>query len=339
VTRLLVLTFLAAPCCDGGRALADQGEYDSTIGIRLLETPTNRAGDPRAQVYIVDHLAPGTTIKRRVSVTNSSLQPRHIEVFPGAASISDSTFNAMSDRSTNELTSWVSFDKAALDLQGAETSEVLVTIAVPRTGSEGEKYGVIWAETSAPSNTPDNVLMISRVGIRIYLDVGAGGESPSSFEIGSITPARTKDGQPEVLAAVRNTGGRALDMAGELSLSDGPGGVSAGPFPLAVGATLLPGQSSQVRILLDKRLPVGPWAARLTLRSGSIERTVTATITFPSADDTVGAPVTPDSWLEANLWWLIALLVALVLSFFVGRRLLARHRARAGSAAAIQGAE
>ena len=324
MARLLVPAFLAALCCAGTGAVADQNRAGSTIGVRLLEAPANRRDDPRAQTYIVDHLAPGAVIRRRMSITNSSPMPQHIEVFPSAATIEDNAFEAMSGRVASELTGWISVDRAALEVPAWQSAQVLVTIAVAPNAPEGEQYGVVWAQTSAPSATSDNVMMISRVGIRVYLDVGAGGEPPSNFEVGSLTPARTKDGQPEVLADLHNTGGRALDISGELSLSDGPGGVSAGPFPLTVGATVLPDHTAQVRVLMAKGLPDGPWKVRLTLRSGLIERTTTAALTFPSTADTLGAPVTPDSWIAKPLV-LLGVLAALGLSFLAARRRLARR--------------
>lgn len=329
----LVLTCLAALANGSAGAPPDGDRTKNSIGIRLLELPANRFGDPRAQIYIVDHLAPGAVIKRHVLVTNSSPEPQHIEVFPGAASIDDDAFNELPGRATNELTSWISLNRTAVDLPPGGSEKVLVTIAVDPIAATGERYGVIWAETSVPSNTPENVLMVTRVGVRIYLNVGPGGDPAPSFDISSLTPLRDGDRRPEVLATVHNTGGRALDMAGELSLSDGPGGVNAGPFPVSNAVTVLPGDTAGVRTVLDQRLPDGPWKARLTLRSGYIERVVTATLTFPATAGTVGGPVTPENWFQAHpllASGLAALLgVALFAAFFVARRMLiSRHRER-----------
>lgn len=82
-------------------------------------------------------------------------------------------------------------------------------------------------------------------------------------------------------AQVRNSGGRALEMSGSLTISDGPGGLRAGPYPATLGTTLATGQTSPVSVVLDKQLPSGPWKVRLSLQSGMIKRTVTTTLTFP----------------------------------------------------------
>lgn len=63
-----------------------------------------------------------------------------------------------------------------------------------------------------------------RVGIRLYVLVGAGNPPAADFAVESLTAARSADGLPVVRAAVRNTGGRALDLSGTLRLVAGPTG-------------------------------------------------------------------------------------------------------------------
>ena len=60
-----------------------------------------------------------------------------------------------------------------------------------------------------------------------------------------------------MLANVQNTGGRALDMRGKLELEDGPGGLSAGPFPASLGTTLAPGDTGTVTVMLNAQVPAG----------------------------------------------------------------------------------
>ena len=115
----------------------------------------------------------------------------------------------------------------------------------------------------------------------MYLSVGPGGAPPSNFAIGPLTAERSAAGEPIVVATVRNTGKRTLDIRGTLTLSGGPGGLRAGPFPVTLGATLGPSASEPATIRLDGRLPRGPWRAQLRLTSGSLQRTAAATITFP----------------------------------------------------------
>jgi hypothetical protein len=137
---------------------------------------------------------------------------------------------------------------------------------------------------------------------------------------------RRADGRPAVTARVSNIGERALDLRGELSLSDGPGGLSAGPFEATVGTTLLPGSSAPVQILLDEAIRGGPWTATITMRSGLLERRAGAEITFPDEAGQEPAPV-PALPLRENpavlvpiAGGLIALLALLLLLAFLRRR-------------------
>jgi hypothetical protein len=115
----------------------------------------------------------------------------------------------------------------------------------------------------------------------MYVTVGSGGAPSSNFGIGRIEAERSATGEPLVVAQIRNSGRRALEISGTLTLSHGPGGLSAGPFPVRLGAALAPDGSEPLIVQLDKQLPRGPWRAQLQLRSGLLHRTAVATITFP----------------------------------------------------------
>lgn len=256
-------------------------EPEGTFGIRLLEAPVIRRDDPRAYTSVVDHLNPGTTIHRRIEVSNTSSRPLSIDLYAAAASIEKQTFTFAAGRTQNELTEWTSVDRSVLRVPPDSKTTARITIRVPRAASRGERYGVVWAEVAGTDAGP--VKVINRVGIRIYLDVGPGGEPPSAFEIEEIVPRRSPKGEPEITAQVHNTGERALEMTGKLWLSDGPGGLQAGPFVVKPGTTLSRGDRAQIGVTLDKRLPEGPWKVRLTLRSGRVEHTATATLRFPAS--------------------------------------------------------
>ncbi|MGX4738493.1 peptidase [Kitasatospora griseola] len=285
-----------------------------TIGIKLLDAPENRRDDPRAQAYIVDHLAPGSTIERRVEVVNESSAPMHVDVYAAAAAIVKGQFAFAADRAANELTGWTSLDASGLDLAAHGTAKVRATIRVPRDAAAGERYGVVWAQTSSPADRRHNLAITGRVGVRMYLDVGPGGEPASDFEIEQLSPARGRDGRAELHARIHNTGGRALDINGVLSLSDGPGGLRAGPFTAKTGTTLAPGDRAEAVVPLDSRLPDGQWNVELTLRSGLVEHTARAAATFPTTPGGAGAVTASAAQSESYPTPVVAGLSALVLA-------------------------
>ncbi|KWV30203.1 hypothetical protein AWV63_24290 [Micromonospora rifamycinica] len=249
----------------------------AAVGIRLLDAPVNRRDDSRAHKYIVDHVHPGTTVKRRIVVENVSEIERKIAVYAAAAEVDRTGFVFAPDRTPNELSSWITVDHDEVELEPDDESVLTVTIVVPEKASAGERYAVIWAEVSTTDGA--NVRNVGRAGIRVYLSVGPGGEPPSGFEVTGLAGDRDGDGAPVVTAEVRNTGRRALDLAGQLRLTDGPGGLSVGPVR-AEADTLALGATTTVRVQLDPRLPDGPWNARLDLASGWTRRTATGSVSF-----------------------------------------------------------
>lgn len=283
-----------------------------TFGIRLLDAPTNRSDDPRARVYIVDHVLPGTTISRRIEVENETEETQGIDLYAGAASVRDGEFRFGDGRARNELTTWTSVDPGVAQVQPGAKQIATVTIAVPADASEGERYAVVWASLSADAPDGGGIAAVNRVGIRIYLSVGPGGEPPSDFEVSDLRATR-RDGVPIVTAQVKNTGGRALDVSGELRLGDGPAGLRAGPFPVTLGTTLGVGDTDRVTVELDKQIPPGPWQATMALKSGITERSASARLTFATSDTSAEDEDEPDGEASTVPWVPIAGGAAVVL--------------------------
>jgi hypothetical protein len=250
------------------------------IGVRLLDVPSKASLDPRARIYIIDHLAPGTVIRRRIEIANTTASGARVALYPAAASLGKGSFRAAAGRARNELSTWTRVTPATADVAAGKPIKAVVTIAVPSDAAPGERYGAVWAEVRSPDG---QITQVNRVGIRMYLSVGPGGPPAAGFKINTVTATRARDGRPAVIASVHNTGGRALDISGTLRLGAGPGGLKAGPFPAQLGTTLAIGATEPVTIPLDSRLPAGPWKARVDLHSGLVERHAQATITFPSA--------------------------------------------------------
>jgi hypothetical protein len=319
VLAALVLTVAVAAPVGASAAAPNPAQREApagSIGLRLVDTPATAGKDPRAQVYIVDHLAPGTAIRRRIEISNTTDSTAHIVLYPAAAAISNGTFLGAPGHTANDLSTWTSVRPGAIDVSAGALITATVTIAVPRDAAPGEQYGVVWAEARSAPSTGDGVVQVSRVGIRLYISVGPGGPPAANFTIDSLTADRSPDGRPMVLATVHNTGGRALDMSGTLRLMGGPGELSAGPFPVTLGTTLAVGDMGPVTIALDKQLPAGPWDARITLRSGLLERDERATITFP---DTTSPTSTRPGWLYPAIAGLVVVLLAIAAPFVVPR--------------------
>lgn len=319
---LIVVVVAPASASSAAPKPASRAADVGGIGLRLVDVPAAGSDDPRAQLYVVNHLAPGTVIERRIEISNTTASAARIVLYPAAATIERGSFLGAEGHTPNELSTWTSILPGAMDLRAGDREMATVTITVPSDAASGEQYGVVWAETrSAPSNG-DGVTQVSRVGIRLYISVGLGGAPAADFTIDSLTAERSTDGTPMVVATVHNIGGRALDMNGTLELLGGPGGLNAGPFPAILGTTLAIGETEPVTIALDEQVPAGPWEAVIILRSGLLERTARATITFPESGS--AAPVAIAS---ARPGWLYpAVAAAAVVLLGIGTPLVVRRR-------------
>lgn len=295
-----------------------------SVSIRLLDAPADRRDDPRAQVYVIDHLRQGDRIERRIELGNTTPRDTTLKLYAAAASVRDGTFVFGEGRARNELTSWTTVSPSEVLVPTGGTVTATVTVAVPDDAVDGERYAVIWAELPTSGG---QAAVINRVGVRMYVSVGEGEEPESDFTIETLTAGRTRDGTPVVRTHIENTGGRALDISGKLTLGDGPGGLRAGPFNVEVGTTLGVGERAPATVHLDKDLPNGPWDATVTIQSGELTKRARATITFPEEAGTSSEPVEAESvrkqrrvLIPVASLLVLALLVALVLLSVRGKR-------------------
>jgi hypothetical protein len=302
---------------------APQAPHGS-FGVRLYDAPVSEADNPRALRYIIDYLPTGTIIHRRILIANGEAHTARFTVYAGAAHIAAGQFVGDTGATRSELTGWVSVQHPVVTLAAGASVTDMVTIKVPSGATRGEHYGVVWVQQAAkaPTGGGSSVIEVDRVGVRIYLAVGRGGAPPTSFDINSVTGHLTAARQPVIVAHVSNTGGRAIDLNGTVSLADGPGNTSSGPFSARQTVTLAPGQSWNVTFAPPRSLPEGSWRATVALASGLTTATATTTIQLSPM---VAASAGPSGvqWIGLSLGSLI-----LVLAIGMGWRYALRSRRR-----------
>ncbi|MFN3339782.1 MAG: hypothetical protein ACK40Z_08800 [Dietzia sp.] len=336
LTRLLLALLLCVPL--GMIVMPDQGahanpqggagEPSGSIRISLLDIPADRVDDPRANSYIVDNIPPGESIARRVQVTNDTGAPAILDVYAGPAEILDGNFVPKPRGQTNPLTSWVGLSSDEVALENGQSAEVLVTIDVPDDAPEVEQYGAIWVSTRADdSDSEQQIQQVSRVGVRLYVSVGEGNGPPSDFGIDGLTPQRDAEGNAAVAVRVENTGGRAVDVSGTLTLGDGPGGLTAQAVSSST-LTVSPGDDGEVLFVIPSSVefPAGPWQATADLQSGWSQHSFSSEITFP--DQGIGE-ANNGGWPLA-VWGALAagLLAAILLATLLLRRRSPENRAQ-----------
>jgi hypothetical protein len=273
------------------------------------------ATDPRAKLYLIDRVSPGTTFRRNIEISNDTDSTYVVNCYSAAATINNGVFTGSVGDTQNDLTSWIRVGESQVHLRAHKSQTVEVTFSIPKAAESGERYGVIWAETRSNDNG-SGIATINRVGIRVYLSVGTGSAPISSFKITSMTPSRDSLGNPHLSAEVENTGERALDISGSLVLSSDATGMHAGPYAATLGTTLAIGQREPVEVNLPISLPKGPWVATLSLESGLTKETAVTEIEFPDSGTGPQVATKADSGF-AYVWVLALGLLLLVVASFL----------------------
>lgn len=312
VAAALVAVITAVSPAAGAPAAAvpSSDSEPGSVGVRLLDVPVSLADDPRAQQYIIDNLTPGTTVRRRIEVTNTTDSPLRVAVYPAAAHIAHGAFVGAAGNTKNEPSSWTTMEKPTLVVPAHDQAIDTAKIAVPKDAAPGEKYAVIWAQVSGGRG--GGIALVNRAGIRVYLSVGGHNPPASDFAARTMTAERDAGGHAVVRAQVRNTGGRALDLSGTLKLSGVSGNLSAGPYRVDLGTSLAPGQSEPVTIPVTDQVADGPWKATLELKSGLLDKTFHARIRFPHGEG-VGPAAVVDSMTSGRFAVPFRVLVLLIL--------------------------
>lgn len=280
--NLLALLALIASFTAASTTVVHAETGSGGIGIGLVNPPSDPAF-PNWETEIGGTLAPGSGLQRTVRVVNGDSTTRTVDVNVGAAWMRSGVYTIGEPGSTNRLTSWTGLDKQRVILAPGAGADVKVTVNIPADAPTGDRYATVWAQPAAPGG--GGVVSTSRVGVRMDVRVGPGAGTTADFTIDGLTAERDAAGQAVVVADVRNTGGWATEVGGELTLTDGPAGRTLGPL-YADEVVVAAGAGAKVRFRIpdSAELPAGPWRAHVALESGAVEREHDGEITFPAPD-------------------------------------------------------
>jgi hypothetical protein len=283
-------------------------EQPAGIGLRLVDGPTDAAGGLATDR--ISHVIPaGGTARWTIEVVNSGPDPLEVPLTVGAAELVDGQFRPADDAAGAELPDWVTIEPASPVVPAGSRLQATVTVEVPEDATDGDHAAAVWA--SATSHGP--VTQVNRVGLRTLITV-ADGVPAAGFSIGDITVEPAEDGPASIAVEVTNTGGRMLEVAGELDLHDGPGGVSAGALPLSP-TSIATGAIGTLRTPVDPELPEGRWTVEARIVGDGLSDEASATLLLGQP------PPEGDGENRAGLIALaVLLLVVTVIALLLARR-------------------
>lgn len=314
-------TVFAAVAVSAIPADASPSGGPGAIGIRLLPALPSDMTNGFGSVYIIGDVRAGTTLTRRVEVSNSTGSTQRISMYASGARQQSGAFIFAAGRSVNQLSTWTTIRPTVL--LGPRTAAIeTVTIRVPRHAAPGERLAVVWAQVSALTTPTSSVRLVNRVGVRIYVTVGSTRWGADVFRVGALRASLSGAGSPVVSAAVLNLGGAVVRIAGTVTLSDGPGGIGVGPLPVVPLVALPPGDVGDVTVTFRRGVPRGPWRAVLSLSNGLTSQLRVTELTFPARSTSANPPW----WRSLGIAAALTALMSIVLLALRGRVVSRRDR-------------
>src|SRR5205085_7846534 len=132
-----------------------------SIGVRLVDGNSTHSSDPRARLYIGDHLTPGAVVEREIEVANSTTTAAHVLLYSAAATIADGSFLGSAGHTQNDLSTWTTVEPGAVDIPAGTVRTTRATIRAPRDAAPGEQYGAVWAEVNSGTDPSSGVVEVS----------------------------------------------------------------------------------------------------------------------------------------------------------------------------------
>jgi hypothetical protein len=141
--------------------------------------------------WIITGAAQGESATEYVMLENLSGEKQKISLVFKEASPQKDNFVISENPNFKTMGNWISFNKEPYILAPGEKIKIPVEIAIPETVKADKYYGAIFAVKEAADTNNKNLEIVTRIGVRIYLDVTPkidglasilqGGETQSMF--------------------------------------------------------------------------------------------------------------------------------------------------------------
>jgi|WetSurMetagenome_2_1015567.scaffolds.fasta_scaffold217093_2 uncharacterized membrane protein len=119
------------------------------------------------------------TVNESVTLENLTGTAQHLSLSFREASQQNNDFLIYESTDYKNIGKWISLPQSSYTLEPEEKIKVPFEIAIPANTASGKYYGAVFAAKESP--TENGVKVITRIGVRIYLDV-----KPQSYGLTSV---------------------------------------------------------------------------------------------------------------------------------------------------------
>lgn len=248
--------------------------------------------------YSVD---PGKTVKGEIFLQNEEAGTKTF--YPSFEKFTEENGQKNFTKEGSDLATWFKMI-TSVTLKSGESRQIPFSIVVPKNAPPGGHFAVIWWSTSPPNAGKQQVSIVTRAGVLVYLTVS--GEIKESATLEKFSTSRKiYSGLPLSFGiTLKNTGNSYLKPEGEITVKNLFGGIKATLPVNEFGAIILPESSRDFNQTLEsEKFFFGLYRARLDLTYGTASNRQS---------------ISDNSWLFVLPWkMLIFLILALTIVFFV----------------------
>ncbi len=242
---------------------------------------------------------PGDTMQGSMVVINEDQETKTF--YPSFERFTEDNGQKIFTKETSDLSTW--FNMApSIELKPGEQRFVPFTIEVPQDGAPGGHFAVIWWSTTPPGSGGQQVAIVTRAGVLVYLTVAGDIEESGIVEDLTANQASLWNKGPiSFTTAFKNTGNVSLKPAGTLTVKN-LFGMTVGTIPVnRDGAAVLPqSRKSFTSDWADDGARFGLYRAHLDITFGQSNSKAEAGIWF---------------WVLPWQYDLIVLIVLLIIIF------------------------
>ncbi|MFH1162329.1 MAG: hypothetical protein V1696_03625, partial [Candidatus Jorgensenbacteria bacterium] len=254
--------------------------------------------------YTVD---PGGTVSGQLFLANET-GPR-VTFYPTFERFAEENGQKVFTKETSDLATWFRMP-ASVTLNSGQSKQIPFTIRVPSDASPGGHFAVIWWSTTPPGPAGQQVSIVTRAGILVFLRVS--GDIVEKAHIDSFSPnGRFFTGFPISFSiAFTDEGNVSLKPIGEVRITNIFGALKASLKVNEGGSIVLPGNSKGFSSAAwdTSGFFFGPYKAALSLTYGESKQIITESY-----------------WFFVASWNAIIAILGILLVFFIIPKAIKRY--------------
>lgn len=263
--------------------VASAAGNDLGVAVQVLVGGQDSSKDVNQNNKLWFVIEPGSSGSRTVLVASTSNVDQKIELSLGAQKETNGVL-AYDQEGTTKASEWASFSKNNFILKANKSTEITLTLRVPKDAAIEVLRPALLVQAKAAKNAKAQYKIPTAMRFiqGMFLGVGTSEYFATKFTIDDVYGLTTDRGR-EIYIKFTNSGGTPIALEGDLQLSSQTfAGQNFGPFKFS-SATILPGTSGITSLPADAAVSEDKFRILVRAQMGAVEvsREFIKDLTFP----------------------------------------------------------